>query len=142
MFAVRLTLDSGADEYVTKPFGTAELLARLRVALRHASRKEEPAVFRCGGLVADLSARRVTVGGREVRLTVTEYNVLRLLIRHAGRVPTHRHILREVWGPGHDEDTHYLRVSIGHLREKLEPDPSRPRLIATAPGVGYRLIED
>lgn len=134
-------LDGGADDYVTKPFNTAELLARLRVALRHASRPDEAAVFQSGGLVVDLAARRVSAGGREVKLTVTEYSLLRLLVRHAGKVLTHRQILREVWGPGHEDHTHYLRVYIAHLREKLEPDASRPQLITTEPGVGYRLLE-
>ncbi len=134
-------LDSGADDYVTKPFNTSELLARLRVALRHAAKQEEPAVFQAGKLVADLATRRVTVNGRDVKLSVTEYNLLRFLVRHAGKVLTHRQILREVWGPGHDEHTHYLRVYIAHLREKIEADASRPEIILTEPGVGYRLQE-
>ena len=132
-------LDAGADDYVTKPFNTAELLARLRVAARHAAKPEEAAVFSAGNVVVDLSTRRVTVKGQEVKLTATEYNLLRLLVRHAGKVLTHHHILREVWGPGHDQDTHYLRVYMGHLREKLEADPAHPQLIITEPGVGYRL---
>ena len=134
-------LDAGADDYVTKPFNTAELLARLRVALRHTSRQDEAAVFQAGNLVVDLATRRVTVGGREIKLTVTEYNLLRLFVRHAGKVLTHRQILREVWGPGHDNDTHYLRVYIAHLRDKLEADPAQPRHLITEPGVGYRLLE-
>ncbi len=133
-------LDAGADDYVTKPFNTAELLARLRVALRHATKPDEAAVFQSGQLVVDLATRRVTVGGREVKLTVTEYNLLRLLVRHAGKVLTHRQILRDVWGPGHENDTHYLRVYVAHLREKIEVDASRPQLIRTESGVGYRLI--
>lgn len=133
-------LDAGADDYVTKPFNTSELLARLRVALRHSSKKDEPAVFQAGGLVVDLAARRVTVNSREIKLTATEYNLLRFLVRHAGKVLTQRQILREIWGPGHDEHTHYLRVYIAHLREKLEADPSRPELIITEPGVGYRFM--
>ena len=132
-------LDSGADDYVTKPFSTPELLARLRVALRHRTDTEEPSVFRSGPLLVDLAARQVTCGGREVKLSVTEYNLLRFLVRHAGKVVTHRQLLREVWGPGHDEHTHYLRVYIAHLREKLEDNPSAPRLIRSEPGVGYRL---
>jgi two-component system KDP operon response regulator KdpE len=134
-------LDGGADDYVTKPFNTAELLARLRVALRHASKPDEAAVFQSGRLMVDLAARRVTLDGREVKLTVTEYNLLRLLVRHAGKVLTHRQILREVWGQGYEDHTHYLRVYIAHLREKIEADASRPQLITTEPGVGYRLIE-
>jgi two-component system KDP operon response regulator KdpE len=133
-------LDAGADDYVTKPFNTSELLARLRVALRHAAKQEEAVVFQAENLVVDLATRRVTVKGREVKLTVTEYNLLRLLVRHAGKVLTHRQILREVWGQGHDDHTHYLRVYIGHLREKVEADPARPELIVTEPGVGYRLL--
>jgi two-component system KDP operon response regulator KdpE len=133
-------LDAGADDYVTKPFNTSELLARLRVALRHASKQDDPAAFQAGHLLVDLATRRVTVNGRELKLSVTEYNLLRFLVRHAGKVLTHRQILREVWGPGHDDHTHYLRVYIAHLRDKIEPDPSHPELITTEPGVGYRLI--
>jgi two-component system KDP operon response regulator KdpE len=135
-------LDSGADDYVTKPFNTGELLARLRVALRHAEKKAEPAVFHCGHLVVDLASRRVTANRREVSLTATEYNLLRLFVRHAGKVLTHRQILREVWGPNAESQTHYLRVYVAHLRDKLETDPSRPQLIITEPGVGYRLRDD
>jgi two-component system KDP operon response regulator KdpE len=131
-------LDAGADDYVTKPFNTEELLARLRVALRHSTKHEEPAVFSAKDVVVDLAMRRVTVGGKEVKLSVTEYNLLRMLVRHAGRVLTHRQVLSEVWGPGHEEDTHYLRVYIAHLREKIEADPERPELILTDLGVGYR----
>ena len=135
-------LDNGADDYVTKPFNSSELLARVRVALRHASKHEEPVVFQAGKLVVDLATRRVTVNGREVKLSVTEYKFLRLLVRHAGKVLTHRQILREVWGQGHDEHTHYLRVYVAHLREKIEADPARPELIVTEPGVGYRLTQN
>jgi two-component system KDP operon response regulator KdpE len=134
-------LDAGADDYVTKPFNTNELLARLRVALRHAMKSEESAVYQAGSLVVDLATRRVSVNGREVKLSVTEYNLLRFLVRHAGKVLTHRQILREVWGQGHEEHTHYLRVYVAHLREKIEADPSRPELISTESGVGYRLRE-
>lgn len=134
-------LDAGADDYVTKPFNTSELLARLRVALRNAAKQEEAAVFQAGNLVVDLATRRVTVNGREVKLTVTEYNLLRFLVRHAGKVLTHRQLLREVWGQGHDEHTHYLRVYVAHLREKLEDNPAKPELFITEPGVGYRLIQ-
>jgi two-component system, OmpR family, KDP operon response regulator KdpE len=133
-------LDAGADDYVTKPFNTDEMLARLRVALRHSMNKEEAAVVQVKNLVIDLATRRVSVGGREVKLSKTEYDLLRLLARHAGKVLTHRQILREVWGPGHEEDTHYLRVYIAHLREKIEPNPESPELILTELGVGYRFL--
>jgi two-component system KDP operon response regulator KdpE len=132
-------LDSGADDYVTKPFSTVELLARLRVALRHAQPLPENAVFRTGELEVDLAGRRVLVRGKEVKLTPTEYAFLRLLVRNAGRVVTQRQILAEVWGPNAVGQTHYLRVYAAHLREKLETDPTRPELILTEPGVGYRL---
>jgi two-component system KDP operon response regulator KdpE len=133
-------LDSGADDYVTKPFSTTELLARLRVALRHAQPLPDNAVFRSGGLEVDLATRQITVRGKEVKLTPTEYAFLRLLVRNSGRVVTQRQILAEVWGPKAVEQTHYLRVYAAHLREKLEHDPTRPELILTEPGVGYRLI--
>ena len=133
-------LDAGADDYVTKPFNTGELLARLRAARRHAdkARTEEP-VFQSGDLVVDLVARHVTRKGQPVKLTATEYALLRLFIRHAGKVLTHRQILREVWGPTHVEHTHYLRVYLAHLREKLEKNPAAPTLLITESGVGYRL---
>ncbi|HTY87827.1 MAG TPA: response regulator [Candidatus Acidoferrum sp.] len=133
-------LDAGADDYVTKPFNTDELLARLRVALRHATNQEEAAVVQAKNLAIDLVTRRVTLGGREVKLSKIEYDLLRLLARHAGKVLTHRQILREVWGPGHEEDTHYLRVYIAHLREKIESRPESPELILTELGVGYRFL--
>ena len=132
-------LDAGADDYVTKPFSTPELLARVRVALRHAQPLPEDAVFRAGRIEVDLASRRVVVAGHEVRLTPTEYAFLRVLARHAGRVVTQRQILTEVWGPKSAGQTHYLRVYAAHLREKLERDPSRPELIVTEPAVGYRL---
>jgi two-component system KDP operon response regulator KdpE len=133
-------LDAGADDYVTKPFGTGELLARMRVALRHAAVGEdaEP-VVRAGELVVDFAARRVHVGEREIRLTRTEYRLLALLARHAGKVLTHRQMLKEVWGPNAVNETHYLRVYMGQLRHKLEADPARPRWLLTETGVGYRL---
>jgi two-component system KDP operon response regulator KdpE len=134
-------LDAGADDYITKPFGSGELLARLRVARRHAQSPADLIFFRSGRLEIDLSARLVKVGGQEVRLTATEYSLLRLFVHHAGKVLTHRHILTEVWGPNQVEQTQYLRVYIAHLREKLETNPARPELIITEPGVGYRLVE-
>ncbi len=131
-------LDNGADDYVTKPFSTGELVARLRVAQRHAQPAAEMAVFRSGQLEVDLTARVVTLQGKEVKLTATEYGLLRLFVQHAGKVLTHRQILREVWGPNYVEQTHYLRVYMAHLREKLEARPAQPELFNTEPGVGYR----
>jgi two-component system KDP operon response regulator KdpE len=135
-------LDAGADDYLTKPFGVAELLARMRVALRHAARAagepEEP-IFEVGSLRVDLSRREVTVGGREVALTPIEWKLLVLLVRNAGKVVTHRQILREVWGPGEGHQTHTVRVHMAALRRKIEADPARPRLLVTEPSVGYRL---
>ena len=132
-------LDLGADDYVTKPFNSGELLARVRVALRHAEKKTEPPVFQSGPLVVDLATRHVRSDGKDVSLTATEYNLLRLFVRHAGKVLTHRQILRDVWGPNAENQTHYLRVYLARLREKLEPDPSAPVLLLTEPGIGYRL---
>lgn len=134
-------LDQGADDYVTKPFSTGELLARLRVAQRRAQPATELTVFRSGQLEVDLTARLIRLKGQEVKLTATEYSLLRLFVQHAGKVLTHRQILREVWGPTYVEQTHYLRVYVAHLREKLEADPARPRLLITEPGIGYRLLE-
>jgi two-component system KDP operon response regulator KdpE len=133
-------LDHGADDYVTKPFSTGELLARVRVALRHAQPGEALVVFRNGDLQVDLSSRVVTLKGKDVKLTATEYSLLRLFVQHAGKVLTHQQILREVWGPTYIEQTHYLRVYMGHLREKLESDPAQPEMFITEPGVGYRLL--
>ena len=137
-------LDAGADDYLTKPFGTGELLARMRVALRHGARAGEggESVFRSGDLRVDLGGRRVFLGEREVRLTRTEYNLMAALTRHAGKVLTHRQLLKEVWGPGSVDQHHYLRVYMGQLRHKLEEDPARPRYLVTETGVGYRLKAD
>jgi two-component system KDP operon response regulator KdpE len=131
-------LDAGAEDYVTKPFSTPELLARLRVAQRKTRPEEEVSIFKSGDLIVDLTARVVTREGHEVKLTATEYALLRLFVRHSGRVITHRHILREIWGPNSEEHRQYLRVYINHLRQKIEPDPTKPRLIKTEPGIGYR----
>jgi two-component system KDP operon response regulator KdpE len=136
-------LDAGADDYVEKPFVMGELLARLRAALRHRLRQEgQMPVFRSGDLVVDLVGREVTLRGQPVKFTRKEYDLLRLLVQHAGKVVTQRQILQEVWGPAHVEDTQYLRVYIGQLRQKLDDDATKPSLIATEPGVGYRLIAD
>jgi two-component system KDP operon response regulator KdpE len=138
-------LDAGADDYLTKPFGVSELLARIRVALRHATRSPEELanpVFTQGDLTVDLARRQVFAAGVEVHLTPTEYKLLTLLVRHAGKVVTQRQALREVWGPNYATQTHYLRVYMAQLRHKLEPEPARPRLLLTEPGVGYRLKVD
>jgi two-component system, OmpR family, KDP operon response regulator KdpE len=132
-------LDAGADDYVTKPFNSAELLARLRAALRHTQPQGVDAIFRSGDLEVDLSRRIVLKCGKEVKFTPIEYSLLRLLVTHAGKVLTHRQLLREVWGPNYVEQTHYLRVYMAHLREKLEANPAQPELFLTEPGVGYRL---
>jgi two-component system KDP operon response regulator KdpE len=134
-------LDAGADDYLTKPFGAGELMARLRVALRRRSEPVQP-VFRAGDLVVDFARRLVTVGGREVALTPTEYDLLRLMATNADRVLTHQQLLRQVWGPGYEGEAHLLRVNISNLRRKIEPEPARPRTIITEPGVGYRLCSE
>jgi two-component system, OmpR family, KDP operon response regulator KdpE len=134
-------LDAGADDYVTKPFGTDELLARLRAVLRRADGDVAEHVVALGDLAVDLADRRVTRAGQEIRLTPTEWELLHVLARHAGKLVTHRQLLREVWGPEFGEETHYLRVHVAHIRAKLEPDPSRPRYLVTEPGVGFRLRE-
>jgi two-component system KDP operon response regulator KdpE len=131
-------LDAGAEDYVTKPFSTPELLAHLRAAQRKTRLEEEVSVFRNGDLVIDLTARVVTRAGHEIRLTATEYALVRLFVRHAGRVLTHRYILREIWGPKSEEHRQYLRVYVTHLRQKIEADPTSPKMITTEPGIGYR----
>jgi two-component system KDP operon response regulator KdpE len=137
-------LDAGADDYLTKPFGVNELLARMRVALRHTEQVGEAGadpIVKVGELHIDLARREVLVGDRAVHLTPLEYRLLALLARHAGKVLTHRQILKHVWGPGHASHPHYVRVHMAELRKKIEADPARPRLLVTEPGVGYRLQE-
>lgn len=135
-------LDLGADDYVSKPFGIAELLARLRTALRHAARRAgETEVVTAGDLVVDTRAHTVTKAGAPLRLTPKEYDLVHLMARHAGRVLTHRQILTAVWGPAHVEDTQYLRVLVGQVRQKIEIDPAQPSIILTEPGIGYRLAD-
>jgi len=133
-------LDAGADDYVTKPFSMGELLERIRTALRHAAGAGDEPVLTFGGLAIDLTRRYVAVDGREIKLTPTEYELLRILVVNAGKVLTHRQLMRTVWGPSYEQETNYLRVYIRQLRQKIEPDPARPRHIVTEPGVGYRLI--
>ena len=133
-------LDQGADDYLTKPFGVSELLARMRVALRHAASEDAGApAFAVGDLRVDLARRQVFVRDAEVHLTPIEYKLLAVLIKNAGRVITHRQLLRDVWGPNYVDHTHYLRVFLGQLRHKIEGNPSRPEYLVTEPGVGYRM---
>jgi two-component system, OmpR family, KDP operon response regulator KdpE len=133
-------LDAGADDYVTKPFGIDELLARLRAALRRTTTGTET-VVELGSLRIDLVKRSVAVGGRPVQLTPHEYGMLALFARNVGKLLTHRTILREVWGPGYGDESHYLHVYVSQLRRKIEPDPTRPRYLITESGAGYRLVE-
>lgn len=136
-------LDLGADDYVNKPFGIGELMARLRTAVRHAAQQAgERLKFSAGKLVVDIATREVAIDGDPVKLTPKEFDLLALLVRNAGRVVTHRQLLTSVWGPAHADDLHYLRVFVGQLRQKLEPVPSAPRVIVTEPGIGYRLEPD
>src|SRR6266480_3983235 len=133
-------LDAGADDYVTKPFGTDELLARLRAALRRTAPETGP-ILEIGELVVDLDKRSVTFAGEPVALTPNEFDLLRLFARNEGKLLTHPAILREVWGPAYDAESHYLHVYVSQLRRKLEPDPARPRYLLTEPGAGYRLVD-
>ncbi|MBI3373866.1 MAG: response regulator [Betaproteobacteria bacterium] len=138
-------LDAGADDYVVKPFGVGELLARLRVAMRHAAIVDGTSAatsIEAGNLKIDLTARRVMVSGKEVHLTPTEYRLLAELAKHSGKVLTQRHLLKEVWGPGYADRPHYLRIYMANLRAKLEADPARPQRLQTETGVGYRLSLD
>lgn len=132
-------LDAGADDYLTKPFGISELLARMRAALRRRLAESDAPVFTTGELTVDLARHVVTVAGQEVQLTPTEYDLLRVLVTNAGKVITHRQLLHQVWGVAYEQEAHLLRVNISNLRHKLEADPTRPRYIVTEPGVGYRL---
>jgi two-component system, OmpR family, KDP operon response regulator KdpE len=135
-------LDAGADDYLTKPFGSAELSARLRAILRRVPEENEPAVIAFGDIEMDLAARVVRKAGVEVRLTAKEYAMLRLLVIHRGKVVTHGQMLRELWGPKAEDNTHYLRVHMTHIRQKLETEPHKPRHLRTESGIGYRLVEE
>jgi two-component system KDP operon response regulator KdpE len=133
-------LDTGADDYVTKPFGMGELMARIRACLRHITNTENEPVLNCGDLTVDLAQRRISIAGKEVKLTPTEYEIIKILAQNAGKVLTHKQLLKAVWGNSYNEDTHYIRVYIGQIRRKIEDDPAQPRYIVTESGVGYRLM--
>lgn len=134
-------LDAGADDYLTKPFGGGELLARMRVLLRRVQPAAELSVVRFGAVEVDFTQRTVTRDGADLHLTVKEYALLRLLLQHRGKVVTHRQLLRDVWGPGHEEDTHYLRVHMANLRKKIEAAPEHPAFLRTESGIGYRFVD-
>ena len=133
-------LDAGADDYITKPFSIGELLARMRVSVRRSAHVGEDPVIQCGDLSIDLAQRRVMVDAQEIKLTPTEYDIIKILAQNAGKVLTHRQLLKAVWGDTYSDDTHYIRVYIGQLRRKIEPNPTQPRYIVTESGVGYRLM--
>ena len=137
----REALDAGADDYVTKPFGNEELLARLRAVLRRAGEDPAEPAIEVGDLVVDVADHRVLRDGEEIHLTPIEFDLLRVLALNRGRLVTQRQLLRDVWGPAYETETHYLRVHVAHIRAKIEPDPARPRYLVTDPGVGYRLRE-
>ena len=132
-------LDAGADDYLTKPFGTGELMARMRVVMRRSASTTDEPVLEAGGLRMDLAHRAVTVDGDQITLTPTEYDLLRVLLQNAGKVITHHHLLRQVWGTAYEGELHILRVNVSNLRRKIERDAARPRYLGTEPGVGYRL---
>jgi two-component system KDP operon response regulator KdpE len=134
-------LDAGADDYITKPFGTDELLARLRAVLRRSAEDGGEPTATIGDLTIDFARRTVVRAGEEIHLTPIEFDLLRVLAQYRGKLVTHRELLQSVWGPSYGEETHYLRVHVAHIRSKLEPDPSHPRYLITDPGVGYRLRE-
>ena len=133
-------LDAGADDYITIPFGIGELMARMRVCLRRMATSDSEPILRCGGLAVDLLQRRVTVDEREIKLTPTEYELIKFMMQHAGRVLPHKQLLKAGWGNAYNEDTHYIRIYIGQLRRKIEQDPAQPRYIVTESGIGYRLM--